>query len=205
MSWLIEALMEPAACARPRATTVGGRARVFMPSATIRWQHTLALRAQEVLRGHRFTGPVQVDLLAVLARPKRLSTAASNPGLEWAPVRPDADNVAKNVLDALRFAWNDDAQVTLLRVAKAYAPEGGAPRVVIRIASLDCSVADVLLRGDHNESAWLTRAIIGETTRAIEARQAKKKSKRSVDGSSHTDTISAARPGKASKKRSKTA
>ena len=203
MSFIIDALIAPKACARPRATTAGGRARVYMPSATIRWQYALALRAQEILRGHRFTGPVQVDLLVVFARPRRLSTAASNPGLEWAPVRPDADNVAKNVLDALRFAWDDDAQVALLRVAKAYAPEGGAPRVVVRLAEIDASVTDVLLRGDHNESAWLTRSIIAETTRAIEARQAKKKSKRSVDRSDRSDSISVARRGKASRKRSK--
>lgn len=48
--------------------------------------------------------------------------------------RPDVDNVAKLVLDAVTasgVAWPDDGQVAELRLVKRFAHEGGAPHIVI--------------------------------------------------------------------------
>ncbi len=155
--WWIEAPLEPAACARPRATRAGRTVRVYTPTETLRWQAMLAHHAQLVLRGKRFDGPVALDLVAVLTRPKRLDTRTQHPGAQWAPARPDLDNIAKNVLDALRFAWRDDAQVTWLRAAKLYAARGSGARVVVRIEELATQPA-LLLRAQGMMTASMEEA-----------------------------------------------
>lgn len=64
-----------------------------------------------------FEGPVVVFLQVVAARPK--TTKLPHP-------KPDVDNYAKAVLDALtqdgRF-WSDDSQVQTLTVTKAWADQ----------------------------------------------------------------------------------
>lgn len=137
MDVAFSAPLEPEACARPRAAARGGRVRVYLPSATRLWQQRFAAVALEHLPRARITEPVRLDLLAVLARPQRLQRRSDPRGLIWAPVRPDADNIAKNVMDALAFAWGDDAQVVELRVKKAYAEIGSTPRVELRLRSVE--------------------------------------------------------------------
>jgi Holliday junction resolvase RusA-like endonuclease len=133
---LIIAPLAPEACARPRAAARGGHVRVYMPAATRRWQTQFAAVALEHLPGGRIEEPLRVDVLAVLARPQRLQRRSDSAGLIWAPVRPDADNVGKNVLDALAFAMRDDAQVVQLHVMKTYAEKGAEPRVEVRLRSV---------------------------------------------------------------------
>ena len=48
--------------------------------------------------------------------------------------RPDVDNLAKLVLDAVTdacVAWPDDGQVAELRLVKRFAPEGEAPHIAL--------------------------------------------------------------------------
>jgi Holliday junction resolvase RusA-like endonuclease len=60
----------------------------------------------------KFTGPLAVSIDARM------------PGK--ATAKPDSDNIAKLVLDALNgVAWDDDAAVVDLRVKKRHAPEPG--------------------------------------------------------------------------------
>lgn len=132
-----DASLEPAGCARPRAVRAGSRVRVYVPSKTIEWQHALARSAQSVLPKETIIEPVKVDILAVMSRPKRLDGKRYDTGFLWAPVRPDIDNIAKNVLDALRFAWRDDAQVVATSMIKVYAPKNAGARVVVRLASVE--------------------------------------------------------------------
>lgn len=75
------------------------------------------------------SGPLRLDLLAVLPRPK------SMPGrdLAWHAVRPDEDNIRKAVLDGMDWAWGDDAQVCAGSTTKAYSEPNGSPRLVIRL------------------------------------------------------------------------
>lgn len=140
-----QALIEPAACARPRAVRAGSSVRVYTPSTTHQWQHSLALAARAALPHELITEPVRVDILAVLSRPKRLAGRKHSSGMLWAPVRPDLDNIGKNVLDALRFAWRDDAQVVASTMLKVYAEKDAGPRMVVRVASVATS-PDVVLQ-----------------------------------------------------------
>lgn len=49
--------------------------------------------------------------------------------------KPDADNIAKIILDALNgIAYTDDAMVTCVNVAKRYCCEGEQPRVEVTLA-----------------------------------------------------------------------
>jgi Holliday junction resolvase RusA-like endonuclease len=129
---LIEVPLPPKGKGRPRATRTG---RVYTPAETRRWETTLAMMAAERLPEVVLEGPLRVDVLAVLPRPKRLLRKSDPDGLLWAPAKPDTDNVVKALLDALKAFWRDDAQVVELVAHKVYAERDGRPRMVIRIRS----------------------------------------------------------------------
>lgn len=82
-------------------------------------------------------GGVGVHVFAVFPRPQRLRPKRYPDGYVLHDVKPDADNVAKIVLDALGQCgvWVDDAQVTDLRVTKRYAERDNEPRVMIWVRS----------------------------------------------------------------------
>ena len=63
-----------------------------------------------------FTGPVAVDIVFYLARPKTVKRVMPH-------TRPDLDQLSRAVLDALPVAgvWVDDAQVVNLHAVKVYA------------------------------------------------------------------------------------
>lgn len=84
--------------------------------------------------GPMLTGPVAVRIVAVFpppkATPKRDAFRVFAETLPKA-TKPDADNIAKLVLDALNgLAWRDDAQVCDLSVRKVY---GRTPRLEVVI------------------------------------------------------------------------
>ena len=129
---------------RPRAVSVGGRARVYTPTATADWEHyaALELRSQYESSGP-MTGPLGCEIVAVFARTAALlrKVRGEYKCPTWRlphAVKPDADNVAKSVLDAVEKAGIicDDKQIALLTVGKHYAMIHEEPRVEVRIWSL---------------------------------------------------------------------
>ena len=135
---------------RPRATVQGGRARVYTPTATADWEHFAAveLRAAYVDAcspepANYMTGPLGCEIVAVFPRTAAL-LAKNKIGYKhptWRlphGVKPDADNIAKSVLDAVEKAGiiGDDKQIALLTVGKHYAMIHEEPRVEVRIWSL---------------------------------------------------------------------
>ena len=128
---------DPKGQPRPRAFSRGGMTRVYDPGTAEGWKGQIAIAA----RGHKpstpIEGPVIVTLLFNFARPKSHSTTK---GLRpTAPVyhtaKPDADNLAKAVLDCLTQLafWKDDSQVCILNVRKHY----GQPCCVIHIQPVE--------------------------------------------------------------------
>jgi len=80
-----------------------------------------------------FTGPVDVEIAAVFAMPKSWSKKKRDAmACSLHTQKPDADNIAKAVLDALSAFWTDDAQVAVLRVRKTWSM-GWHPGTHIRI------------------------------------------------------------------------
>lgn len=89
------------------------------------WEDTVRWYAQQAGL-QPASGPVAVMLCFYLPKPKK-------PKHETPTTKPDADKLARAVLDALtRVAWNDDSQVVHLEVSKLYAhdaPEDAGVRV----------------------------------------------------------------------------
>ena len=126
----IEAL--PIAAARPRTRVVNGRAMIYTLKGGKYGAWFKAL-VSAFTGGAHFTGPIEVSI--AFALPRRKSEIAAAGGLrpsarEHHVTRPDVDNLAKGVLDAMTAAGliNDDRQVVRLVVEKFYANglEGGA-------------------------------------------------------------------------------
>jgi len=92
----------------------------------------------------RLDGPWWVDLRCVVDRPARLMPKAKarlpQPPSEAfvAPCKPDVDNVAKAVLDALVQAGivADDKACVSLRVRKFYAAVGASPEVRVTLGGV---------------------------------------------------------------------
>lgn len=78
------------------------------------------------------TGPVKVTIWAIFRIPRdpRRRLEIEDQG-NWYTGKPDADNIAKLVMDALKdVAWTDDAQVAIVTVARRY---GTPERIEIRV------------------------------------------------------------------------
>lgn len=79
-------------------------------------------------------GPVAVEVAVFMPPPKDMPKRES--GRPYT-VKPDADNVAKLVLDALNgHAWRDDSQVVDLHVVKMPRTRGLKPETRVLIAPL---------------------------------------------------------------------
>ena len=119
--------------ARPRVTRRG----TYIPKRCRDYQ-ALVRSAFTDAGGTRFDGPVavRVDIYRALpkSRPKRVTSEPDT-------FKPDADNIAKNILDALNpskdhpdgLAWADDGQVVDLHVVK-HPRTRDLERVVVRVS-----------------------------------------------------------------------
>jgi len=129
---------------RPRATVQNGRARVYTPTATANWEHFAADELRFYMAGKpAMTGPLGCEIVAVFPRTAAL-LAKNKIGYKYPTwrlphaVKPDADNIAKSVLDAVEKAGiiSDDKQIALLTVGKHWAMISEQPCVEVRIWSL---------------------------------------------------------------------
>ena len=85
-------------------------------------------------RQPKLTGAIYAEITAYFPIPKSTSkkkTAEMQQGFVYHVKRPDADNVAKSILDALNgVAFDDDSAVFHLRITKRY-DDGTGPRVEV--------------------------------------------------------------------------
>ena len=111
---------EPAGMKRPRA--VRTKTGVMMHNDTRHVSHYLKQLIQAAVRCRirkPLTGPVAVQIAAWFTRPKNKVRKTLPMPAEWHLVKPDGDNIAKLVLDALNgIAWHDDNAVCELVVRK---------------------------------------------------------------------------------------
>ncbi len=107
----------------------GGRHRIVEVIDNRPWRDSVAAAARAILDqvGGPFTGPVGVQLLFTLAKPK------SHPYRRWPIWRSsgDIDKLARLVLDAITDAglWHDDSQCVRLTASKVYLGEPTAGAV----------------------------------------------------------------------------
>ena len=103
------------------------------------WRQTIAnCAALEFLRGEQggrfFAGPVELEVVFYLPRPKTLLTKKLA-GVDVPHTKkPDTDKLARACKDALsKVIWHDDSQVTDLIARKRYCGVGEHPRAVITV------------------------------------------------------------------------
>lgn len=132
-SYTFEVTGEIVGKARPRMNTYTGKA--YTPTKTKNYEYLvkqsflLKYPNAEVLEGR-----ASVSILALFQVPKSTSKKNYEKMLnkQISPTKkPDIDNIAKIVLDALnKLAYKDDTQVVDLNIAKAYADR---ERLIIKI------------------------------------------------------------------------
>lgn len=127
----------PVAKGRPRfGRSRSGAPVTYTDAKTAAWEDTVAWYARGAAQGQRWESePIVVDVVAVLARPKRLLRRGDPDGEIAAPVKPDVDNLVKAVLDGLNRSgvWGDDGQVVRLVASKRYAAKGAGPETRVRV------------------------------------------------------------------------
>lgn len=122
---------EPVPQPRPRVSTRGGFARAYVPAKHPVHAYRQSLAAAARAAGLSDTGePLSVVIDAVFVRPKsHVRKSGVKPDAPKLP-RPDVDNIAKAVLDALQDVIGDDTCVARLVVEKSYGTEA---RTTVRI------------------------------------------------------------------------
>lgn len=117
---------DPRGKGRPRATTIGGHARMFTDSKTVSYENLVKLAAARALGDRQpfdeplaMTVTVRMTPAASHSEKKRRAMIAG----EIAPTKlPDLDNVVKAVLDGCnKVAFRDDALIVRLTASKTYA------------------------------------------------------------------------------------
>lgn len=132
---------DPRGKGRPRATTIGGHARMFTDAKTASYENLVKLAASRAL-GDR--APLDVPLTVVVtvrmvpaASASRKNRANMLSGAIAPTKLPDLDNVVKAVLDGCnKVAFRDDALVVSLIARKRYA----------EVAGVDVEISPTILR-----------------------------------------------------------
>ena len=112
---------EPVAQPRVKVSTLGGFARAYVDAKHSIHAYKQAIRLAYVNAGGQILeGPVEIRIACWFERPKSHSKKRRQQA-EPKATKPDLDNIAKAVLDALNdIAYNDDGQVCRLTVEKWY-------------------------------------------------------------------------------------
>ena len=114
---------EVMACPRPRHMRNG---HTYMPTEYTHYKRRVAEAYLAAGGGHMGAAPVAltIDVMRVSSEPDT--------------VRPDVDNIAKGVMDALNgVAYDDDAQVVSLCVLKCERMRGCPDRMRVNVRAMD--------------------------------------------------------------------
>lgn len=118
---------KPQGKARPRFTRQG---RAYTPKNTVDYE--TQIRQAYIAAGGTLISDTEPILICITACFKKAKTNK----MESPTLKPDADNIAKAVCDALNgIAYKDDKQITCLTVNKVWA-EDGIERVEIDVEQL---------------------------------------------------------------------
>jgi len=131
---------DPKGQPRPRAFSRGGCTRVYDPGTAEGWKSMIANSARPFLPTPPLDCPVTLHVAFHMRRPKshfKSSGVLKATAPKYYTRKPDADNLAKAVMDALTQLgfWQDDDQVVNLNVRKLYTES--LPGAQIAIAETD--------------------------------------------------------------------
>lgn len=128
---------EPVAKGRPRATTIGGHARMYTPAKTAAYEQLVAVYAKAAMKNAPLLEhPVRLHLGIYCKVPGSWSKkrrAAALGGMERPAKAPDIDNIVKALADGMNgIVYVDDSQIVELACSKHYAIE---PYVSVSVTS----------------------------------------------------------------------
>ena len=124
---------KPCGKGRPRFARRGNFVSTYTDKKTANYETLVRLSYQQEHIGEALMeGALTVYVLAYFPVPKSWSKKRKAEA-HWHTNKPDCDNIAKVVFDALNgIAWTDDSQISTLVVVKGYDAEGGGKvRVMI--------------------------------------------------------------------------
>lgn len=131
---------------KARART--GRGFAFTPEKTVLYENHIKASFTGQCGNHRFTTipnselkqPISMQIIAVYEIPKSFTKGkrlAAEHNIIRPTTKPDADNIAKVVCDALNgIAYIDDTQIVDLHIEKMY---GDVPKVIVFMSDIDTS------------------------------------------------------------------
>lgn len=128
---------EPVAKGRPRFARMGNFIKAFTPKKTIDAENDFKLQSLQYKPVTPTEMPLKIEILIFRAIPvsfsKKKQEQAANG--EIRPItKPDCDNYAKLILDAMNgIFFSDDSQVISLNIEKYYSRE---PRVEVSIVEV---------------------------------------------------------------------
>lgn len=119
------------------------RMKSITPEKTVLYENLIKTSYIDAAEKEKFKGffnkePVQIGILAIYPIPQSKSKKMKKE-MEYGQIlptkKPDADNIAKAICDALNgVAYGDDAQICKLCVSKRYqAVEGSTPYTVVEV------------------------------------------------------------------------
>lgn len=132
----------PVAQPRAKATTVGGKPRLYEAGkqhAIHTFKAAAMLAARAALPGNQcLVDPLRISVQFVFARPGRLTRKKDPAWRLPMAAKPDIDNLLKAVLDGLNgVVWADDRQVCQVADAsKWYAATGESPQTTVLVERL---------------------------------------------------------------------
>lgn len=133
------AMTNPRGKQRARTVTLpNGKRTSYTPQDTVRFENEIAWAYKSAARSARFDEKAPLRLTAYFYMPIPKSASKRQQELllnEWHVSKPDVDNIAKSVQDALNsLAFRDDGQIAWLDVRKIYSD---CPRVEVIIEQLE--------------------------------------------------------------------
>lgn len=125
----------PVAQPRAKATAINGMARMYEAKKSHpihEFKATCRLACDAVYRDAPLTAPLFVTMEFVFPRPAAKQWKSKPMPREWKASKPDVDNLAKSVFDALNgILWADDSQIVRCTIAKVIAKGDEPPHVYV--------------------------------------------------------------------------
>lgn len=124
----------PKGKARPRFVRTSKGVRTYTPKTTETYQNDVLAAYMDKYQGVTLKGHIWAKINAYFPIPKS-TPKKRRASLTWYDKKPDVDNIAKSVLDALQgYAYDDDKQIVALTIQKEYADEA---RVDVKLGELN--------------------------------------------------------------------
>lgn len=130
-----EVIGAPVGKRRPKFSTIHGYAQAIKPKEDVYYENLVKLSFQQAKGNYDlFNKAIKMKIEAYFAIPKSFSKKRYSETLEGKILpltKPDADNIAKIICDALNeVAYKDDTQIAELTIIKKYA---GEPKVKVTL------------------------------------------------------------------------